>query len=535
MPEPDTVQPEVPEPDSRGQASATAPVVGSSDPVGKLRKSRIPTLNRFLWGMGGFTDVTSYSGIGGLAQQVWVNARGMDPILFSIASSLPNFLAFISNPIIGHLSDNTRTRWGRRRPWMLAGVLIAALISMVMWHPPAFAAVAKGTTWVEAFRVQWVSLLFLSGMMAAMFTGGYAVFTIAHTGLGYEMTGDYDERTHLFKWRMLAASVAGFLSPWFVKLTLMIEGDRADVLKGVQGVQVIGFVMAGIILVTGLCPVIFCRENVAAIAGREKVPFLKAVRMTLRNRPFWLLVVSNFITKFGMSMTGMFFFYVFIYHLGAGSTSRGATYYPIFANVINITSFIGMGVVASWAGRVGKKGALVGCLIMSTVAYASLGLTLSNSAASYFNFPLPWGGPGNTLLMQWPCLITAVLIGAFTNTMPMIKNSMLADVCDLDELHSGHRREAFYGAVFVTTDKIALATAIMFQGVMLKLSGFDASLVNQSPETVRYWVLALVITQPLGFLISIVAILYYPLTRARSMEIRSILEERVQKGALCPP
>ncbi|MEI6569353.1 MAG: MFS transporter, partial [Verrucomicrobiota bacterium] len=163
MPEPDTVQPEVPEPDSRGQASATAPVVGSSDPVGKLRKSRIPTLNRFLWGMGGFTDVTIYSGIGGLAQQVWVNARGMDPILFSIASSLPNFLAFISNPIIGHLSDNTRTRWGRRRPWMLAGVLIAALISMVMWHPPAFAAVAKGTTWVEAFRVQWVSVLFLSG------------------------------------------------------------------------------------------------------------------------------------------------------------------------------------------------------------------------------------------------------------------------------------------------------------------------------------------------------------------------------------
>ncbi|MEI2723949.1 MAG: MFS transporter [Verrucomicrobiota bacterium] len=195
----------------------------------------IPTRKRFLWGIGGFTDTTIYSGINSLTQQIWVNARGMDPILFSIASSLPNFLAFITNPIIGHLSDNTRSRWGRRRPWMLAGVLIAAVISIVMWFPPAFTAVAKGTPWREALGLQWVALLFLSFMMAAIFTGGYAVFTIAHTGLGYEMTSDYNERTHLFKWRMLAASVAGFLSPWFVKFCLMLEGPQADVIKETKG------------------------------------------------------------------------------------------------------------------------------------------------------------------------------------------------------------------------------------------------------------------------------------------------------------
>ena len=491
----------------------------------------IPTGKRFLWGIGGFTDTTIYSGINGLAQQVWVNARGMDPILFSVASSLPNFLAFITNPIIGHLSDNTRSRWGRRRPWMLAGVLIAALISIVMWFPPAFIAVAKGTPWTESLHLQWVGLLFLSFMMAAIFTGGYAVFTIAHTGLGYEMTCDYNERTHLFKWRMLAASAAGFISPWFLKFCLLLEGDQADTIKGAQGVQVVGFVIAGVILLTGLCPVIFCRENIAAYAGAEKVPFFRAVRMTLDNRPFWLLVISNFITKFGMSITGMFFLYVFLYHLSHGSTSTGATYYPIFANVINISSFIAMGLVAALTDRLGKKTALIGCLAMSTVAYGSIWFTLSNSSVGYVNVPLPWSATGQTLLLQWPCLITAVLIGAFTNTMPMIKNSMLADVCDLDELSSGHRREAFYGAVFVTTDKMAMATAVMFQGIMLKMSGFDAAHAIQSAETVRFWLLSLVITQPLGFLIGIVAILYYPLTRARSQEIRSELEARGPKAA----
>jgi GPH family glycoside/pentoside/hexuronide:cation symporter len=110
--------------------------------------------------------------------------------------------------------------------------------------------------------------------------------------------------------------------------------------------------------------------------------------------------------------------------------------------------------------------------------------------------------------------------------MPMINNSMLADVCDLDELTSGYRREAFYGAVFITTDKIALAVALGLQGVLLVASGFDAGLEQQTWGTIRYWLLALVITQPIGFLIGLVSIFIYPLTRERCHEIRSQLNAR---------
>jgi len=486
----------------------------------------IPTSKRFLWGVGGFTDLVMYSGVSGLAQQVWVNARAMDPVLYSVAASLPGFLAFLTNPVIGHLSDNTRSPWGRRRPWMLAGVLIAAVVSVLMWFPPAFVPLAKGMPWSEAWHLQWGGFLFLFVLMALFYLAGFAVFNIAHFSMGYEMTRDYDERTHLFKWRMLAYTAAGFVTPWFVKLCFMAEGARAEVSRGAQGVQVVGFLVAGIILVTGLCPVIFCREKFVADAGRGQVSFLRAVRLTLANRPFWLLVISNFITKFAMSLTGMFFFYVFLYHLSQGSASLGATYWPIFANVINIASFVAMGWLATMTARLGKKAVLIGCLIMSAIAYGTIWFTLSNGPGAYFNLPLPWGPPGHCLPLQWPSLVTAVLIGAFTNTMPMIKNSMLADVCDLDELNSGHRREAFYGAVFVTTDKIALASAILFQGFLLKLSGFDAALPTQAPETVRFWLLALGITQPLGFLIGLSAILSYPLSRARSLEIRAELDAR---------
>ena len=115
----------------------------------------------------------------------------------------------------------------------------------------------------------------------------------------------------------------------------------------------------------------------------------------------------------------------------------------------------------------------------------------------------------------------------FTNTMPMIKNSMLADVCDLDELKSGHRREAFYGAVFVTTDKIAMAVALALQGFLLVSSGFDASLEHadlRTPSAFGCWRWSS--PSRVGFLIGLVSIFIYPLTRERCHEIRSQLNAR---------
>jgi GPH family glycoside/pentoside/hexuronide:cation symporter len=116
--------------------------------------------------------------------------------------------------------------------------------------------------------------------------------------------------------------------------------------------------------------------------------------------------------------------------------------------------------------------------------------------------------------------------------MPMITNSMIADVCDCDELKCGSRREGFYGAVYASTEKIAWSVSLAFQGVLLVASGFNAALTLQAPETIQYWILALVVTQPFGFLIGIVIILFYPLSRTRVNEIRSTLATRAGETGL---
>jgi glycoside/pentoside/hexuronide:cation symporter, GPH family len=108
----------------------------------------------------------------------------------------------------------------------------------------------------------------------------------------------------------------------------------------------------------------------------------------------------------------------------------------------------------------------------------------------------------------------------------MIIKSMLADVCDVDELHTGHRRDAFYGAVFVTCEKMAFATTLFLQGFLLQASGLNARLTVQTPETVDTWIRWLVLTQPTGILLGMFCLLAYPLTKSELKEVRRQIDAR---------
>lgn len=473
----------------------------------------VPTRTRLMWGMGGFTDASIIYGPAANVSVVYVNALGYGAGLVNLACALPRLFDAFTDSIIGHLSDNTRSRWGRRRPWMLAGLIVSALLGVLIWHPPR----ASQTGW------DWGLFAFLSIMMSLLYGVGYTMFNVPHIAMGYEMSTDYNERTHLFKWRQSAFAAAGFMTPWILPVCMWLEGDRAQVLRGSQGMLTVSIVLGLIVLLTGLPSVLFCREKVVIRRKEDKVPFMDAVRLTLNNRPFWLLVVSNFIAKFCMSVTGIFFIFIFLHHIGRGDQVVGSAYLAIFFNAINFFCFFSMAPMAWVTERLGKKAAMLLALAMSTVAYVSLWFTFSNAEGAYLSIPMPWGG---AIAMQWPSLITALLIGMFTNTMPMIINSMLADVCDLDELRSGHRREAFFGAVFTTTDKIAIGVALALQGFLLVASGFDAKLDQQTWATIRFWFLGLIITQPAGFLIGMLAVFFYPLSRARCHEIRVELDAR---------
>jgi GPH family glycoside/pentoside/hexuronide:cation symporter len=292
----------------------------------------------------------------------------------------------------------------------------------------------------------------------------------------------------------------------------LLEGQNAAVWKGTHGVVWVSLGAAALVLITGLMPVFFCHEKDHG-RGESKVPFLTAAGYTVRNPAFWPLVISNFLKRVGIQITGIFFYYIIIYRTAEGDNALGATEWALFCNTINGATFLAMFPVVKFTDWFGKQQTLMLFMGLSALTYASIWWTMR---------------PG-----WWiPLLITGVCIGVFCNTMPTIVNSMLAGVCDEDELQSGHRREAFYGAAFVMTDKMAMAFTTLAQGWLLLASGFVASQGRQSPETIAYWMKWLIITQPTGFLLGLAFIFFYPITRERARETRAILDARQCRHSL---
>jgi GPH family glycoside/pentoside/hexuronide:cation symporter len=477
---------------------------------------QVPTSRRFMWGLGGATDFITYNSLNGLMDAIYVNAMALDPRIIGLARSIPRLLDLATDPILGHLSDNTRSRWGRRRPWMAAGALLAAVIAILMWYPPLKAGV-------------WVSTTFVVGMSVLLFTCGYSLFMIPYTAQGYELSTDYNERTHIFQWRQYCNAAIGFLGPWIIPLCIWIEGPSANVTRGTVGVHWVSFGIAFLILLTACGPIFGCRERVSHVA-EDKTNLRDALRFTLRNKAFWPLVAANFLVKFGMVVTTCFFYFVMVYSVSGGDNRTGTAQLAVFFNSINISTVLAMFLMVRFTDWVGKKTAMITLMLLSSITYSSIWYTLRPlhtdwvihvSGVLQSSLAIP-----SIIAGIWPALITGACIGIFTNSMPMVMNSMLADVCDVDELECGKQRQAFYSAVFVTSDKLAMALAMFLQGFLVSGSGYSAKLASQTPETIAYWMKALLFTQPVGFIFGFFCILVYPITRAKAAEVRRLLEVR---------
>ena len=491
------------------------------EPAPAKVQPQVSTRTRFCWGVGGFADWMIYGGVNGLVDPIYNMAMGIDPRVIGLARSIPRLADIFIDPMIGHLSDNTRSRWGRRRPWMLAGALMAALIAMFMWHVPT----SLGTGVADAFVVT---------MMVLLFTFGYSLFTIPYIGMGYGLTTDYNERTHLFKWRQYAYAAAGFLTPWLpwmcVKLDIVLGGVAPEKASGLYGIRYVGILVGIVILLAAFAPIFCCNEGRLAPGEDSKVPFLSAMRFTLKNGAFWPLVAGNFLLKFGMVSTGIFFIYLLIYNVSGGDKQAGTGQWGIFCNVINVATFVAMAPIAWVTDKIGKKMTILLLMAVSAGAYASVWFTFQPQTTIWVvevaSWLTHWTGIPSFISKAWPVYVTAACVGIFCNCMPMILNSMVADVCDLDELNSGHQRQAFYGAIFVTCDKIAMGVAMLLQGFLLAASGFDPEVAVQKAGTIGFWLKALLLSQPTGFIFGFLIMLTYPITSAKAREVRAQLEAR---------
>ena len=440
--------------------------------------------------MGGLADFFMFNSLTFLMMPIYNIGLGLDAFLVGLAVGIPRILDAFTDTFIGNLSDNTRTRWGRRRPFIAVGVLGGVCMFPLFWMPP--------------FHSSTGIFLYLLIMASVYFSIVHTMFVIPYTALGFEQTGDYNEKSRVLAWRMYIGLIGALTMPWVYRICLL------DVFPNeLVGVRYVSIGIGIIILVSGLSPVFFCKEKMDfRIQARVKIK--RALAETFRNKSFIRLISTYVIIILGIFSGVGLMLYVNIYHLCEGDKQYAAQLVATAGSIKALASYISLPVATWLSGKIGKHRTM------------QLGLFITSIGAASYWF---------TLRPDFPELqyISAAIIGCSLQGCWLMVNSMIADICDEDEFLTGFRREGFYAAVFSLSKKISFGFSSVLIGGMLWLFGFDAQLANQGtldPQVPVRMFYAFILLPFLTPLAGAWILRTFPLTRDRMEEIQIALEKR---------
>ena len=470
-------------------------------------EDRVPLHLKLVYGLGAFVNNLLAAASGGMI--IVLNlGLGMNPALVGLLGALPRLTDAITDPIMGYISDNTKTRWGRRRPYILVGAILAGIIFAVLWQLPADKS--------ESFYFWY----FLVGSFA--FYLAYTVFATPWVALGYELTPDYNERTRLMGVQNFIGQLAYMIAPWF--LLFMQSGRFFD--NMVDGAGGLAIIIAVVVIGVGVLPAIFLRERLKSVAVaevqdkhrmtdgigrivvRNLADFFRGFLVTLKFRPFLKLCVATFLVFNGFMLVSSFQSYVIIYYVFGGDTVRGAEYAGYAGTVGALSTFCVIAFI-TWLGtRIGKRRAFFVTTGVSMVGYALKWVC--------YNPEIPW-------LLLVPAPLLAFGLGGLFTIMP----SMIADVVDVDELNTHERREGMYGSIFWWVVKLGMAAALAAGGFMLNATGFDVALNGNQSEDAIFLMRAFDAFVPfVASGVAIWAIATFPITEESAHTVRLQLEAR---------
>jgi GPH family glycoside/pentoside/hexuronide:cation symporter len=437
----------------------------------------------------------------GVFMVVLVMSLGMDPALAGLLGALPRLIDALTDPIMGFISDNTKSRWGRRKPYILLGSVIAGLSFMVMWQLNP-----DNSELYNFFYFLIVSIFFYIG---------YTVFATPLIGLGYEMTPDYNERTRLMAVSQFMGQIAWMVAPWF--WVIIYDPTLFD--SAPEGARNLAVWVGGLCMVLGILPALFNKEimvpdkskmrslSLDELAGNVK-EFIKGIKLTFQNKPFLRLCGSTFFIFNGFQTIAQFAFFIIVYYLFNGDKTAAGQWPAWFGTVSAMaTAFLVIPIVTKLSEKYGKKKAFVIATLLSVIGYV-----------------LKWWGfnPDNPWLMFMPIPFLSFGIGGLFTLMM----SMTADVCDLDELKTGERREAMFGAVYWWMVKLGNAVAILISGLVLHYIGFNEDLDVQAAETLTKLRISDILIPVITAFLAIATMWKYNITEGKAHEIREALIKR---------
>ncbi|MGY6743674.1 MAG: MFS transporter [Cecembia sp.] len=461
--------------------------------------NRVPMGQKIAFGIGMLAN-QMFPAVLGIFMVVLVQDLGFPGWMWGILFFLPRVFDSITDPIMGFISDNTKSKWGRRRQYVFVGAIMLGVSFVVMWQLYR----ENGVDYNFAYFLFWSFIFYL----------GLTIFSVPYVAMGYEMSNDFHERTDIMAVAQWIGQWAWVIAPWF--WVIMYDPswfESADVATRELALWV------GIVcMVFAMVPAIFIKskstlnENYSPLTpqniGSSLKEILQGFKEAFTSIPFRKLCIATFLIFNAFNTIAAFSFFIVVYYLFSGDAGAAGVWPTLFGSVgALVTTFIVIPIVAKLSKKIGKKRAFIASQGISVFGYILLWFLFIPGKPYMFLFALPFFSFG---------------IGSLFTLMM----SMTADVIDLDELSSGKRREGVFGAIYWWMVKFGFAIAGLLSGAILTIVGFDATLETQSEGAVlglRAFYSGLPI---LGTLIAMYVMRDYDLTETRANEIRAELDAR---------
>jgi len=470
-----------------------------------LKTNKVPMGQKIAFGVGMFAN-QMFPAIMGIFMVVLVQDLGFPGWMWGVIFFAPRIFDSITDPIMGFISDNTKSKWGRRRVYVFSGGVLMGVSYIFMWQ------LFKENTLQFNF---WYFLLW-----SIIFYLGLTLFSVPYVAMGYEMSDDFHERTNIM-------AVAQFIGQWawvIAPLFWIIMYDPEWFSSAEVAVRQLSIWVAIPCAICAIVPALFIKSkstidedyeplNMANI-GNSLKKIIESFVAAFKIEEFRKICAATFLIFNAFNTVAALTFFVIVYKLFNGDAGASGIWVSLFGCLGALgTTFIVIPVV-TWMSKVlGKKKAFLVAQGISILGYILL----------WFLFV-----PGK----PWMYIIALPFFSFGIGSLFTIMMSMTADIIDVDQLNTGKRREGIFGAIYWWMVKVGFAIAGALSGVIIGFVGFDPDLATTDQQSAVNGLHAFFCFFPVaGTLLAMYIMRNYNITEERANKIRATLDKRKVKKA----
>ncbi|WP_368299613.1 glycoside-pentoside-hexuronide (GPH):cation symporter [Kluyvera sichuanensis] len=435
---------------------------------------KISNKEKFGFGLGDAASHIVFDSSVAILAYFYTNIYGLPPAVMGTLFLVVRVLDAITDPIMGAIADQTKSRWGRFRPWLLIICVPFAVSCVLVYSTPNFEQTGKIVYAVVAY-------IFMTLM--------YTAINIPYCSLGAAITADPRENLSLQSWRFAVAPIGGAMGTALILplADLIAPGDRASGMQWAMGIfGVIGCIMFLICFMT-------TRERITPVK-EENLNILRDVRILMKNDQWCVLSVYNLAMLCGVVVRGglLVYFVQYILHQGSSIIS-------IFMLATTIAAVIG----SLMAKYIGSWMCKIRASVWVNVLSALFGLLFLVLPTEYW----------------MPAFIVHVVLNILQGINAPLQWSMITDANNYGEWKTQRRITGMNVAANIFIIKLGVAIGGALTGWGLAFYGYQAGVEQQSAEAVRGVLILFTVLPAIFYLITAISIRYYRLTEDRMNHI----------------